>query len=126
MRHDSKCTGNDAAGDTFLAGQVSRRSLLQTIPAMMLAPVSSEVALASTDSPSRPPQKQRHIRVDQKYVLFPINNESRSRRVRLLKDGRVLRSFTASLGFPAHWWAHLDLSDWQGQTLTLTLESDNW
>jgi len=125
MTHDSKSTGIDAADDTFLASRVSRRSLLQTIPAMMLAPVSSEVALASTDPPSHSLRRQRHIRVDQKFVLFPINSESRSRRVRLLKNGRVVRTFTASLGFPAQWWAHLDVSDWQGRTLTLTLETDN-
>lgn len=42
-----------------------------------------------------------------------------------MKNGRVLRSFTASLGLPAQWWAHLDVSDWQGQTLTLSIEPDN-
>ena len=70
-------------------------------------------------------QKKRRLRIDQKFVLFPINNESLSRRVRLVKNGRVLRSFTASLGLPAQWWAHLDVSDWQGQTLTLSVEPDN-
>jgi fructan beta-fructosidase len=57
--------------------------------------------------------------------LFPINNESLSRRVRLVQYGRELRSFTASLGLPAQWWAHLDVSEWRGQTLTLSIEPDN-
>ena len=70
-------------------------------------------------------QKKRRLRIDQKFVLFPINNESLSRRVRLVKNGRVLRSFTASLGLPAQWWAHLDVSAWHGQTLTLSVEPDN-
>jgi len=36
----------------------------------------------------------------------------------------VLRSFTASLGLPAQWWAHLDVSEWQGQALTVSVEPD--
>ena len=67
----------------------------------------------------------RELQIDRQFVLFPINNESLSRRVRLVKNGCVLRSFTASLGLPAQWWAHLDVSSWQGQVLTLSIESDN-
>ena len=70
-------------------------------------------------------QTRRQLRIDQKFVLLPINNESLSRRVRLVKNGRVLRSFTASLGLPAQWWAHLDVSMWRGQTLALSVESDD-
>src|SRR5689334_20463987 len=69
--------------------------------------------------------KMRRLRIDQKFILFPINNESISRRVRLVTNGRVLRSFTASLGLPAQWWAHLDVSAWYGQTCTLSLESND-
>jgi fructan beta-fructosidase len=92
---------------------------------MMLAPATSRIALSSEESADASSQQSRRLRVDQKFVLFPINNESLSRRVRLLKNGRVLRSFTASLGLPAQWWAHLDVGAWYGQTLTLSLESDN-
>ena len=74
----------------------------------------------SADASSR----ERRLRIDQKFVLFPINNDSLSRRVRLVKNGRLLRSFTASLGLPAQWWAHLDTSEWHGQTLTLSVEND--
>lgn len=70
-------------------------------------------------------RKIRELHIDRQFVLFPINNESLSRRVRLVKNGRTLRSFTASLGLPAQWWAHLDVSSWQGQTLTLAIEPDN-
>jgi fructan beta-fructosidase len=84
--------------------------------------LKSNAAEASLDEPV---VRERQLRIDQKFVLFPINNDSSSRRVRLVKNGRVLRSFTASLGLPAHWWAHLDVSAWQGQTLTLSLEPDN-
>lgn len=70
-------------------------------------------------------RKIRELDIDRRFVLFPVNNESLSRRVRLVQSGRVLRSFTASLGLPAQWWAHLDVSSWQGQTLTLAIEPDN-
>jgi fructan beta-fructosidase len=89
----------------------------------MLTPASSRIALASTDS-SDASSKERRLRIDQRFVLLPINNESLLRRVRLVKNGRVLRSFTASLGLPAQWWAHLDVSAWHGQTLTLCLNNE--
>lgn len=90
----------------------------------MLASAPAQTALAahSADDSS---QRKHRLRLDQKFVLFPINNESLSRRVRLLKNGRVLRSFTASLGLPAQWWAHLDVSEWHGQTVMLSVEHSN-
>lgn len=91
----------------------------------MLAPATSGIVLASADSAEASSQAKRQLRIDQKFVLLPINNESVSRRVRLVKNGRVLRSFTASLGLPAQWWAHLDVGAWHGQTLTLSVEPDN-
>jgi fructan beta-fructosidase len=99
--------------------------LLQAAPAIMLAPVHAETLLASADSADDSSQKKRKLRIDQRFVLFPINNDSLSRRVRLVKNGRVLRSFTASLGLPAQWWAHLDMSTWHDQTLMLSLENDD-
>src|SRR5688500_17676713 len=109
----------------FLGSPVSRRALLQSIPVIPLALAPAEIALAASDSADASSQKTRQLRIDQRFVLFPIHNESLSRRVRLVKSGRVLRSFTASRGLPAHWWAHLDVSDWQGETLTLSIEPDN-
>jgi fructan beta-fructosidase len=104
---------------------VGRRSILQSIPAIMLAPAISGMAMASGASTDASSKTKRRLRIDHKFVLFPINNEASSRRVRVVKDGRVMRSFTAPLGLPAHWWAHLDVSAWQGKTLTLSLESED-
>lgn len=125
MGHRSRALRFDAAHQAFPGLSVSRRTLLRSISAMMLAPATSRIALASEESADASSQQSRRLRVDQKFVLFPINNESLSRRVRLVKNGRVLRSFTASLGLPAQWWAHLDVGAWHGQTLTLSLEPDN-
>jgi fructan beta-fructosidase len=85
----------------------------------------SPAAVASESPSDALLHKESRLRIDRKFVLFPIKNESLSRRVRLLKKGRVLRSFTASIGLPAQWWAHLDVSAWYGQTLTLSIEPDN-
>lgn len=125
MGDDAKTIRFDAARQAVLGSPITRRALLQAIPAMMLTPAHPRIALASADSPDTSSQKTRRLRVDQQFALFPINNDSLSRRVRLVKNGRVLRSFTASLGLPAQWWAHLDLSAWHGQTLVLSLEPDN-
>ena len=115
----------DAAHEELPGARLSRRALLQAISSIMLTPAPSGIALASANSADALPQKRRRLRVDERFVLFPINSESLSRRVRLVKNGRVLRSFTASLGLPAQWWAHLDVSAWHGETLTLSLEPDN-
>jgi len=105
--------------------RLKRRVVLKSLSALILAPSISDLALASEGSGDVSERKSRQLRIDRRFILFPINNESLSRRVRLVKGGRVLRSFTASLGLPAHWWAHLDVSAWQGETLTLSVGLDN-
>jgi fructan beta-fructosidase len=118
---ESEIFGSNEVDDNSSGPMIRRRTILQSIPALAVAPALSGLALASEGSS----QSRRQLRIDRQFVLFPINNDSLSRRVRLLANGRVLRSFTASLGLPAQWWAHLDVSAWRGQTLTLSLEPDN-
>lgn len=115
----------DVVRHAALDPPVSRRTLLKSIPAILLASAASAIAPESADSADASSPQSRRLRIDQSFLLFPINNESLSRRVRVVKNGRVLRSFTASLGLPAQWWAHLDVSAWSGQTLTLSLEPDD-
>ena len=71
-----------AADQEVPGSPVSRRALLQFLPAITLASASG-IALASADSADASSQKKRRLRIDQKCVLFPINNESSSRRVRI-------------------------------------------
>lgn len=122
MGDDSKVIRVEEAQPALPSLPLSRRTLLQSISAVVLASTHSEIALG--DSPDASSQVKRQLRIDRDFVLFPVNSESLSRRVRIVKDGRVLRSFTASLGLPAQWWAHLDVSEWRGQTLTLSVEPD--
>ena len=125
VRHGSGEIGNSVSCPELMCSAVSRRALLQSIPAIALALNSTQNTLASADSESKSSRITRHVQIDRKYMLFPINNEALSRRVRLATRGRVVRSFTASLGLPAQWWAHLDVSEWQKQVLTLSIEPDN-
>jgi fructan beta-fructosidase len=103
---------------------VDRRIILQSIAAGALAPLVPDLSLAS-ELPADASRRVRKLHIDRRYVLFPVNSDALSRRVRLVKNGRILRSFTASLGLPAEWWAHLDASEWQGETLTLSVERDS-
>jgi len=103
---------------------LDRRRLLQSISAIALTPVLSDPARAK-DAAVECIDRQTHpLRIDKRYMLFPVNNDALPRRVRLMKNGKVLRSFTASLGLPAQWWAHLDVSEWRDETLVLSLEID--
>lgn len=106
---------------------LSRRTVIaSSISTVALVPVLAELALAS-EATSQPDaaRRTRTFRIDRKYLLFPINDEAVARRVSVVQNGRALRSFTASLGLPAHWWAHLDVTEWRGQPLTLTVEPDS-
>jgi fructan beta-fructosidase len=89
-----------------------------------LSPVIPDLARGSEIGAGAMRLGTRTLTVDRRFLLFPINNDSMSRRVRLVKDGRILRSFTAALGLPAQWWAHLDVTEWEGKTLTVTVEKD--
>lgn len=111
----------DAEYQRLRGSPISRRILMQSIAAITLAP--AQLAFAGAGNATQ--QRRRRLRIDQKFILFPINNDSLPRRVRIVKNGRVLRSFSASLGLPAQWWAHLDVSAWHGETLTLSMEPDN-
>lgn len=125
MANESETSLTQATPDDLPVATMHRRALLQSVSALTLAAAFSNVVFGSESSGDVAARRTRSLRIDQKFVLFPINNESLPRRVRIMKNGRVLRSFTASLGLPAQWWAHLDVSNWQGQTLSLSVEPDD-
>src|SRR5579862_1996147 len=112
------------AHEELARSRLGRRTILRSITALALIPMSLAL-MASEAAADVVMRKSRRLRSDRRYILFPINTESSLRRVQLTRNGRVLRSFIASLGLPAHWWAHLDVSAWQGKDLDLTIESDH-
>src|SRR5690348_4833187 len=95
--------------------------MLQSLSALALASGITQETAASEMVSSL---QTRRVKLDRKFLLFPINNDAAPRRVRMVKNGRVLRSFTASLGLPADWWAHLDVTEWQRQTVSLSIGPD--
>lgn len=103
---------------------VGRRSVLQSISAMAVALVHSRPVIASGRAGEVARETIRQLRIDRQFILFPVNNDASPRYVRLAKDGKVLRFFSASLGLPAQWWAHLDVSEWHGEELNLSVEPD--
>ena len=74
MGGDSKTLDPNATPQAFPGSPVSRRSLLQAVPAIMMAPATPGIALASADSPRASSKETRRLQIDKKFVLFPINN----------------------------------------------------
>lgn len=85
MGDDSETFRFEAVPAEIPGPPVSRRTLLQSIAAISLTPAPLANALAAEDPADALPQERRRLRIDQRFVLFPINNESLSRRVRLVK-----------------------------------------
>lgn len=71
-------------------------------------------------------QQQRDIVVAAKYLNFPVTTGAVKRRMQISIDGEIVREFDIELA-PAtpDFWVFLDVSCWQGHTLTLALESDS-
>jgi sucrose-6-phosphate hydrolase SacC (GH32 family) len=65
----------------------------------------------------------RQLVAAKRYLHLPVKNGARERRVSVSVDGEVVRQFTIELadGEP-DWWAFLDISAWQGKTLTVEVD----
>ncbi len=72
----------------------------------------------------KPPLEQkdvaREVVINKRYLHFPVKNGGAKKKVEVLRDGRVERFFDIELADDQpDWWAFLDVSDWQGQKLTV-------
>lgn len=67
--------------------------------------------------------RTRELVLDQRYLLFPIQNGGPQCRMKLSIAGRVVQSFDINLavGEP-DWWSHFDLAAHQGQSLTISVD----
>lgn len=62
------------------------------------------------------------IVIDKHYLHFPVSNKAgqeHRQRVEMLVDGGVVREFDIRMAERPDWYAHLDVSEWQGKTATL-------
>ncbi len=76
-----------------------------------------------SNSASRFTEKSRDLTIENKYLNFPVNNESRQRLISLIIDGETVREFEISLanGEPDY-WVFLDLSMFKGKDAVLRID----
>lgn len=71
-------------------------------------------------SPSSPSVSERVFKIRQRYLNFPIKNNAPKIRVATLVDGRLEVENQIQLADDQpDWWAFMDVSAWQGKTITL-------
>ncbi|MCX7009122.1 MAG: 2,6-beta-D-fructofuranosidase, partial [Kiritimatiellaeota bacterium] len=71
---------------------------------------------------AKPVTLERTLALDKKYLLLPVINNTKKgthQRGALLVAGAIVREFDFDLSEQPDWFAHLDVSAWQGQPATL-------
>jgi fructan beta-fructosidase len=66
--------------------------------------------------------RDRTLTLDKRYLLLPVKNDTKKapkQRVAVLVDGAIVREFDIDLADQPDWFAHLDVSAWQGKQATL-------
>jgi fructan beta-fructosidase len=69
--------------------------------------------------------RERIFTLDKQYLLFPVANatkKAKDRRVSVVVDGQVVREFETDLTDDPQWFAHLDVSAWQGKMATVRVD----
>jgi len=92
------------------------------------APVVSNTVSQSKESGvvPRTTTRERELVLEKRYLHFPVKNVSKKSvksRVAVLLDGRIVREFEADLTDQPDWFAHLDVSAWQGRKATVRVEN---
>ncbi len=73
---------------------------------------------------AQPITAERTLSLDKKYLLLPVINGGKKgahQRGALLVEGAVVRDFDIDLASQPEWFAHLDVSAWQGRQATLRI-----
>ena len=89
-------------------GHISVDQIVQSdVPAVAApTPVTRELAMA----------------LDKRYLLLPVKNDTKKgpkQRAAVLVEGAIVREFDIDLAEQPDWFAHLDVSAWQGKQATL-------
>jgi fructan beta-fructosidase len=64
----------------------------------------------------------RELKIEKRYLHFPVKNGAPNHRVAVLVKGQVVREFEIALSDQPEWWAHLDAGTWVGETATLRVD----
>jgi fructan beta-fructosidase len=85
--------------------------------------------IAQSDRPAppvaRPGTLEREIPLKKQYLLFPVRNGAENDRKQLVSvqvGGATVRKFDMGMSDRPDWFAHLDVSAWQGQTAVVRVE----
>jgi len=69
--------------------------------------------------------RERELTIEKRYLHLPVKNNSGKRKnqhIAVLVDGAVVREFECNLSDAPDWFAHLDMTAWQGKKATVRVE----
>jgi fructan beta-fructosidase len=83
-----------------------------------------------SDKPAAPVVKQipreREVALEKRYLYFPVKNDgkkgAKNSRVAVLVGGEIVREFLIDMADQPDWYAHLDVSAWQGKKAVVRVE----
>ncbi|MHC4426491.1 MAG: GH32 C-terminal domain-containing protein [Planctomycetota bacterium] len=69
---------------------------------------------------------ERELRIEKRYLNFPVRQGSRGRLISCIIDGKVVREFEVALvSDRPDFWVFLDVSDFKGKTATLRIDKES-
>jgi fructan beta-fructosidase len=81
-----------------------------------------QIVLSDRRPPGVVTNATRELTLRQRFLLLPVRTGTKKRRVTLLVDGAAVREFAIELADDPGWWAHLDVSAWQGRKAVLRVD----
>jgi len=70
----------------------------------------------------KPLRTTRELLIDGRYLLIPISEAASPTRVHVGIGVEFATSFTAKLGEPADWWAHIDVGAWRSKKIAIEFD----
>lgn len=64
----------------------------------------------------------REIRIEKRFLHFPVKTGAKKHRMAVLVEGEVVREFEIELADDPQWWAHLDVSAWAGKKAAVRVD----
>jgi sucrose-6-phosphate hydrolase SacC (GH32 family) len=90
---------------------------------MIAAAVTFAAGAAISAAETETEAQERSFVIEKGYLNLPVRTGAAVRKVSLLVDGRIERSFDIRLADATpDWWAFVDVSPWRGRTVTVRVE----
>ena len=96
---------------------------------LILTALACSLQLARAEPPGevapKAVKRERTLLLDQRYLLLPVRTRAKEvpkQHVSVLVDGVAVRRFNIELDDQPGWFAHLDVSEWQGKSATVRVE----